>query len=100
MSFILEISRKAQKEIEQSVLWYNERQIGLGKKFYVQVQSTIESISNNPYSFAVRYQDIRTLKTKQFPYLVHYLIEKEENKIVVLSVLHSSRNPKLWDKLV
>mgnify|MGYP006216349103 CR=1 FL=1 len=31
---------------------------------------------------------------KQFPYLIHYLIEDKKKQIVILAVVHAYKNPK------
>ena len=87
----------ANLDITESIDWYNKAQPGVGLKFYKQVQAVMKSIRKNPFAFRVRYNTSRTATLKNFPFLLHYIIDSERKVIVVTSVLHTSRDPKLWD---
>jgi plasmid stabilization system protein ParE len=97
MVYEIIVDPAASLDITESIDWYNKAQTDLGLRFYKQVQATINSIHKNPFAFAVRYKTTRTALVKKFPYLVHYFVDAEKNLIVVTSVLHTSRDPKLWD---
>jgi plasmid stabilization system protein ParE len=47
-----------------------------------------------PLVFRQVYGEVRRALVSRFPYAVFYRIEM--NRIVVLTVLHSARDPKLW----
>ncbi|OFX21162.1 MAG: hypothetical protein A2033_16515 [Bacteroidetes bacterium GWA2_31_9] len=55
MSFKIQISKKAEIEINQSIDWYNEQKIGLGKQFYSKIKAIIKVIRKKP-------------KIQQFPF--------------------------------
>jgi len=40
---------------------------------------------------------VRTVTLEKFPFLIHYYIDIENKKVVVLGVIHTSRNPELWE---
>ena len=87
------ITQKATIELNQSINWYNEQKKGLGKRFYNKVKEAIKTIAKNPYSFELRYKEIRALPVEVFPFVIAYFIV-EPNKIVITAVFHSSRNPE------
>ena len=88
-------SENALRDIEETVIYYNEQQKNLGKKFAIEVQSTLNSIKRNPFYSSIRYNDIRCAFVNIFPFLVHYKIETDINTVKILSVYHTNRNP-LW----
>lgn len=71
--------------------------MGLGKRFTSQVRETISYIQQNPFAVAVRYNNVRTAVLEAFPYMVHYSIYEIKEKIIVFAVLHTSRDPEIWD---
>jgi len=44
----------------------------------------------------MRYKDIHTAIVSEFPYMIHYNIDADKNLITVLSIIHTSLNPKNW----
>lgn len=86
----------AVEDIEDAKQWYNSKQKGLGDEFVEEVEESVTNIQNNPFQFPVKHENIRQAQTKRFPYLISFVIEKIE--IIVLSVLHGSRDPKIFKK--
>ncbi|NEW83634.1 MAG: type II toxin-antitoxin system RelE/ParE family toxin [Mariniphaga sp.] len=96
MAYSIIIDPVANLDIIDYIDWYNKAQPGLGIKFYKQVQVVIKSLQKNPFAFSIRYKDSHTALVKKFPYMVHYFVVKENSIVVVTSVLHTSRDPKIW----
>jgi ParE-like toxin of type II ParDE toxin-antitoxin system len=82
-------------DIEEAVIYYNEQQKNLGKKFAKEIRSTLNSIKRNPFYASIRYADIRCAVVPVFPFLIHYHIETETKKVRILSVYNTYRKP-LW----
>lgn len=80
-------------DIEESQLYYEEIETGLGTKFIAQLVTTINAIKRNPFFAAVRYADIRCAQIKRFPFLVHYHIDEAEMIVRILAVYSSYREP-------
>lgn len=76
--------------------WYEERRSGLGEDFLSSVTASFESIRLHPEMFAVIHGDVRRAVVSRFPYAVFYWLEPR--RIVVLTVLHTSRDPQLWPR--
>jgi len=88
----------AKKDIHEAAQWYQTKQPGLGKKFVGEVRSKVSFIERNPMACAKKYDNVRTAVLNSFPFLVHYTIDEIKNAIVISAVLHTSRNPKIWEK--
>jgi plasmid stabilization system protein ParE len=97
MEFNVFIEPEALNDIQEAVYWYNEKQKGLGKRFFSEVKKKIVFLRKNPF-YAIRYDNIRCVLVEKFPYLIHYYINENEKLIVIISIFHSSRNPNLWNE--
>jgi plasmid stabilization system protein ParE len=73
---------------------FEERASGLGREFVETVDEILASITKNPLAFPVVRNIIRRGLTKRFPYGVFFVLAEET--VVVLAVLHQSRDPELW----
>lgn len=87
------IRPEAVNDLEVAFLWYEEKRIGLGHDFLLQVDAGIRFIERNPEISLKEYKGTRRYFIKRFPYKIIYLIEKES--IIVLGVIHGKRNPNL-----
>ena len=87
----------AKHDIREAALWYNLQKKELGKKFALKVRQKINLIRKNPYSYTTRYDEVKTAVLDVFPFMIHYTIEESEKLITIYAVLHTSRNPDLWN---
>ncbi len=88
---IVRFSFRAKEEFKNSAKFYESRVSGLGIRFKNEIDKHINFIRNNPKAAELKYDDIRVLVVKTFPFTIHYRIEK--NLILILAIFHSSRNP-------
>jgi mRNA-degrading endonuclease RelE of RelBE toxin-antitoxin system len=87
-----------QDDIQQAIDWYNEQQDKLGNELYYIIRIQIEKITENPFSFSIKYNDTRTALISKFPYSIHYSVDEESKTIILKAIFHTSRNPKQWKK--
>lgn len=88
-----EIIPQAKADIQKTVLWYNERRVGLGKMFLENVRADVTIIQLNPSAFARRYKEVRTKVMRRFPFLIHYFIDFKQQKLIIVAVFHMKLNP-------
>ena len=100
MAYKVIIDPVANLDIINNIEWYNKVQSGLGSKFFKQVQIVIKNLRKNPFLFAIRYKNSHTALVKKFPHMVHYFVDIENNMVVITSVLHTSRDPKIWEERI
>lgn len=91
------IQSVAKQDIKEAVDWYNSKQKGLGKRFTVHLRQQINLIKQNPYISVVRYDDVRTAVLDIFPFMTHYSIDEANKLVIIYAILHTSRNPAMWD---
>ena len=88
------ISSRAQKEIEESWAWYEDRFAGLGDRFLNEILECLHQIELNPDRFPTKFKSYKEAVVDTFPFLVIYRINKKSNIVRVVSMFHTSRNPK------
>ena len=100
MSLSVKILPAARIDIIETIAWYNQQQTGLGKRFRIALTDAISSVRENPRLFTERYQTVRISPLKKFPYLVYYLFDEQQSRIVIVAVLHGGRDPEAWKERI
>jgi len=85
---------RVKSDLNPAFDWYEKQQSGLGDEFLSSVQSTFTTIGRHPELFAVAHDEVRRAIISRFPFAVFFLVESD--RVVVLRVLHTARNPDLW----
>ena len=94
----IQIDVDALTDIQDIINWYNTQSNGLGTRFKKQIVLQIGSLKDNPKIYGNRYDEVRCMLIKKFPFLVHYSIDNNKNLVQVFAVFHTSRNPTIWAK--
>ena len=88
----------AKKDIREAAQWYNNKKNGLGLKFTTEVRSKVHFIQQNPKVNSIRYNKVKVLTLDIFPFMIHYTIDESTETVHIIAVLHTNRNPELWNK--
>ena len=83
---------EAEEELEISAIHFKRIAVELADKFLSNVETSIELIRIKPLAFQKKYKNKREVPVEEFPFVIIYEIKKDF--IDVLSVYHTSRNPK------
>jgi toxin ParE1/3/4 len=94
MSLPLVFRSAAQAEFDGAVAWYETQRPGLGADFVAEVQQVLDTIANQPDRYPVASGDVREAPVSRFPYCVYYRVKPD--RVVVISVFHTSRDPSVW----
>ena len=93
--FEIELLPQAENELAEAFEWYEEQLAGLGNKLYKEVDYYLTAIGSNPYHYPIKYKgELHTVALNKFPYLIIYWVDKINNLIIVVSIFHTSREPK------
>jgi len=87
------IAPRAIEEVQSAIDYYNSKQKGLGKRFLVEFKYTVSKIKRNPF-YQIRYDDVRCLLVRGFPYMTHFSVEDNGHKVYVHAVIHTSLDPE------
>ena len=93
MNFKIIILEEAKSDVRESIAWYKNINPMLSKRFTNSFNNSVKQIKENPFRYQIRYDEIRVVLLKTFPYLIHFSIDNET--IVIKAVLHTSRNSKI-----
>lgn len=96
MTFRYILSPFAEEDLDAIHEWYQQCDENVFKRFDKAISEKLTSILSNPHQNPIIHRDIRRAVMKKFPYSIFYQII--EDRIIILSVLHHKRNPRVWKK--
>lgn len=85
---------EAEQDLSDAAVWYEEQRSGLGDQFLDEVLAVVSSVAETPRQYPVVHSKIRRALMRRFPFGVYY--RAEDGSVVVLAVLHGSRDPRRW----
>jgi toxin ParE1/3/4 len=85
---------EARAEYREAALFYARQRRGLGVKFAEEIETAISQIVANPRQFRIKEEEVRCCLTRRFPYALLYTIEPE--RVLIVAVMHGSREPGYW----
>ncbi len=94
MSLKVEFRPTARAEFDEAADRYETIRSGLGVHFTAEIDACVASAADHPKLYARVHKEVRRVTSLRFPYSVYFLAEKE--RIVVLSIFHGSRDPRIW----
>ena len=95
MLFKVKIEPEAVEDIQGALLWYDKQQEGLGKKLFIEIKSCIKLLKSNPF-YQVRYDRVRCLPLKRFPFMLHFTINESEKLVIIRAMFNTHRDIKTW----
>ncbi len=98
MKYSLIFSQGAERDIIESIQWYNEAKEKLGFEFNAHVNEKLSQLVESPLHYSIRFNTIRASKVNHYPYLIYFKINNQNATILVLGVLHTSRDPQTIKK--
>ena len=99
----VKVSREAATEFEEAVFWYEQEEVGLGRRLTDAFEQAIKLLEEpNPPLVPVSYKaaaaGARQLILHRFPFSL-ITIEKDRT-IIVVAFAHHSRKPGYWRRRV
>ncbi|MCP4698099.1 MAG: type II toxin-antitoxin system RelE/ParE family toxin [Gammaproteobacteria bacterium] len=96
MSLPVTFRRVASAEFIEAATQYEAQRANLGAEFIAEIDRCVALAAEQPLLFAAVHNDIRRITVHRFPFCIYF--RAEENRIVVLAVFHSRRNPSIWQR--
>ena len=96
MSRRLIVRDEAEADLIEAVLWYDERETGLGLELTLEVWAVIGRAVENPrHHLLLRHRpEVRRVLIRRFPYRIFFIVR--DDAIVVFAVLHAARHDRHW----
>jgi len=99
VKYSLLLSDDSYRDIQEAYDYYTQIPYeNLENRFLLNVEEGLNYIQVHPKKIAVKYREIRIYNLTQFPYQIHFKIEK--NILLVFGVFHGKSNPKSWVKRI
>jgi plasmid stabilization system protein ParE len=93
------VNRPAVKEdVKKAAKYYKEINPELAIQFLFRIREARAYIARSPLGFQIKYNKVRTLLLKQFPYHIHYLIDEKQKQIIILAVINAYKDPADYSK--
>ncbi|GBD98613.1 plasmid stabilization system protein [bacterium BMS3Abin07] len=90
MKYKVIVRPEAEDDLKEAFSWYEDKRKGLGYDFLF--------VNRNPEIHPMEYKGTRKHVIKRFPYKIIYLVEEE--KIIILAVIHGKRKLDLTKKRI
>ena len=94
MTYEVRLRPEAEEDLADASAWYEEQRQGLGHEFLDEVLTMISSIAEAPLVYPDVYRNTRRAIINRFPFSVYFRVERAT--IVVVAIMHGSRNPRRW----
>jgi plasmid stabilization system protein ParE len=96
MSLQVAFRAVARNEFAEAAAWYEAQRVGLGSEFTDEIVRCVAAAAQQPDLYGAVRGDIRRVVARRFPYSVFF--RREAERIVVLAVMHGSRDPRVWQR--
>lgn len=94
MTLEVRLRPEAEQDLSDAAAWYEEQRQGLGHEFLDEVLTMLLSIADAPLMYPDIYRNTRRAVIHRFPFTVFYRVEN--STVVVVAIMHASRNPHRW----
>jgi plasmid stabilization system protein ParE len=85
---------EALNEYAEAVQYYTEQRVEIAQAFINAIEDTVYRIKESPARYAEINEDVRRCMARKFPSGILYTIEQDY--ILILAVMHCSREPGYW----
>jgi plasmid stabilization system protein ParE len=85
---------EALNEYADAVRYYTEQRTEIAQAFIDAIEDAVYRIRESPTRYNAINDDVRRCMTRRFPYGILYTIEQDY--ILILAVMHCSREPGYW----
>ncbi len=94
MKLSIEIDVQAKAEFVEACDFYRSRREGLDKRFSKKIEAVIQAIRSHPKRHPKVFGETRKCVIVGYPFCIYYRLEP--TAIFIVSVFHTSRDPKNW----
>jgi plasmid stabilization system protein ParE len=86
----------AKRDIRDARIWYRKISPRLGDRFLDAVDAAIARAKDQPLAYQIVHRTFRRALLHRFPYALFF--HAAEDRVVVVAVLHQSRDPGVLDE--
>jgi toxin ParE1/3/4 len=90
------IQAGGEEDLEETFNYYESLRAGLGHDFIHEFRRAVERMLEHPNAWQPLDETYRRCRLHRFPYGVVYRYEATTDEIVIIAVMHLSRQPGWW----
>jgi toxin ParE2 len=90
----------AETDLEQAFDYYEGVRPALGDNYIEEFRRAVDRILAHPRAWQPLDSTYRRCRLHRFPYGVIYRVDDQAQEIVIVAVMHLSRNPDAWRRRV
>ena len=94
MTFEVRLRPEAEQDLSDAATWYEEQRQGLGHEFLDEALTMLSTVAETPLMYPNIHRNTRRAVIHRFPFCIYYRVK--DTTIVVVAVMHGSRNPRRW----
>ena len=94
MSLPVILRHEAEVDVQEARDQLEAIRVGLGNHVLARVREVLARIEKMPELHGKVWEDVRAVRLKQFRYIVYFIVLAD--RVEVLAVLHSARDPSSW----
>jgi plasmid stabilization system protein ParE len=85
---------QADADLLEARAWYDAQENGRGTAFFEAVSAMVHRIADMPLAFPIVDGQIRRAVLRTYPYSVYFQVRADH--ILVVAIMHNSRDPRRW----
>lgn len=89
---------EAHQDIDDAFEYYESRRRGLGDELLDEFRMGVDQIIRFPEAWRPFDETYRSYRINRFPYAIVYRVNNVAKEIMVISLMHLSREPDTWRK--
>lgn len=88
MAYNVKMSSLAEQNVDNALAYYSDVSLSVAESFFTSLNESLLILKTNPF-FEVRYQKVRVLPLKKFPFLLLFEVDEADKTVLVLSVFNT-----------
>ena len=92
MSHTILFSLKALEDYDEARLWYQNHNETAKSNFEKAIGQGLSKIETSPKAYSPRFEDVRMMPMKKFPYLICYRVDDIKKIVTVIAVWHQAKD--------
>jgi plasmid stabilization system protein ParE len=88
------LCHEAEVDVQEARDQFEAIRVGLGNQVLARFREVLARIEKMPELHGKVCEDVRAVRLKQFRYIVYFIVLAD--RVEVLAVLHSARDPSSW----
>ena len=96
MTLEIRLRTETERDLLEAASWYEGQQSGLGHRFLDEALKAFSAIAERPSLYPIVHRNTQRSLIHRFPFGVYYRVEGAV--VVVIAIIHGSRDPQTWQR--